>query len=398
MAVRTGIDSSKWRILSFPLVALVGVACIFAAGGFAPLAMKLAAFFIVLSGAFTWWTYPQYKELTPEIFLPERGTEPEIEQFVQDNRNLDDLCIEVMPVWARQIEMARAHTEESINALSLRFSDISHRVEAAVSSSQEAVGGRDGGHLVALLNDSQLELDSIVASLRSTIASKETLLREVTSLSRFTEELHRMAKEVGDIARQTNLVSLNAAIAAAHAGEEGKGFAVVAREIGKLSALSAETGKKIEGTVRTVSQAIASTLQVSRQYSQKDEVMIDQSKQLIEGVITKFRSTTNDIVESSKTLREESSMIGQEIADVLVALQFQDRTSQVLCHVRNDVEKLEQLLTDHKADLAAGRILAPLDIEGWVEDLSKTYTMPQQHAAHRGEATACAASSDITFF
>lgn len=398
MAVKTEISALKWMMMPYPLLAGVGVMCIFAAGGFTAQPMKLAAFLILFSVALTYWIYLQYKKQAPEVLTQESYSINPLNQLAEDNRNLDDLCIEVMPVWARQIEMARSHTEEAITALSLRFSDISHRVEAAVSSSQEAVGGREGGHLLALLNDSQMELDSIVASLRSAVESKESLLSEVTSLSRFTEELHRMAKEVGDIARQTNLVSLNAAIAAAHAGEEGRGFAVVAREIGKLSALSAETGKKIEGTVSTVSHAIASTLQISRQYSRQDEAMIGQSKQLIEGVIAKFRSATTGIVESSRTLREESSMIGQEIADVLVALQFQDRVSQILGHVHDDLQKLENLLAEHKEDLASGHSLAPLDIAGWVEDLAKTYTMPQQHAAHRGEATACAASSDITFF
>lgn len=387
--------------LAIPLLTTAAVLCILAAGGIKTLTCVLAAGLLVLGGILSVRIRSQLFLLMQDVPAEKSKEDISVPGLpAQTPHNLDELCSEVMPVWCRQIEMARTHTEEEINALTFRFSEISQRVESAVKASQESVGGSDGGQLISLLKESQEKLDSIVLSLRSTVASKDSLLKEVSALGKLTADLQRMAKDVGDIAKKSNLVALNAAIAAAHAGEHGRGFAVVAREIGKLSSLSAETGKRIEETVGVVSQAIASTLQVSKQYSEKDEKTIDNSEQMIEEVLGSFRKTSTEIVSASCTLQEENRMIGNEIAQVIVSLQFQDRVNQILTHVREDIEKLERHLSDHKADSNASSSPKLIDISQWVTDLAKTYTMPQQHAAHRGEAVAgtAAATSDITFF
>lgn len=310
---------------------------------------------------------------------------------------LEPLCRGVLPIWAGQIEIARSHTEEAITALAVRFADISQRVERAVSTTQNGTAADDG--LVALLGTSQHELDAIVASLRAALVTKELLLHEVMELANLTEQLQAMAQDVGSIAKQTNLVALNAAIEAARAGEVGRGFAVVANEIRKLSNLSGETGKRIGETVDTVNAAIASTLAISRQYAEQDEATVTHSGQVIEQVIQRFRGATTTLLDSSHELRKESQSVGQEIAQVLVGLQFQDRVSQVLGLVRNDLEKLHESLAQGQRDSAAGRTQTPLDADAWLEQLARTYTMPELHDVHRGRGQDVPSSeSEITFF
>ena len=210
----------------------------------------------------------------------------------------------VLPIWSSQIEMARTQTEQGINDLASRFANLSQRLQSAVAASQSSASG-DGSTkgVVALLNDSQADLNSIVASLRSSLQEKEELLNEVHGLSRFTEALQEMAKDVGAIAHQTNLLAINAAIEAARAGAVGRGFAVVASEVRMLSKQSGETGKKIADTVDTVNKAIANTLQVSRQYAQQDAEMVSHSDQVIENVLGQFRGTATDLNDSANLLR-----------------------------------------------------------------------------------------------
>ena len=252
---------------------------------------------------------------------------------------------------------------------------------------------------MALLNDSQTELNSIIVALRASLQEKEQLLNEVHRLSRFTDELQQMAKDVGLIAQQTNLLAINAAIEAARAGAVGRGFAVVASEVRLLSKQSGETGKKIADTVQTVNQAIASTLQVSRQYAQQDAQMVSHSEQVMENVLGQFRSTATGLNDSAEVLRQESQLIQGEISEVLVALQFQDRVSQVLSHVRDDQDKLGRTLMDGGQDRAAGAEPPAIDPPAWLAALASTYTMQEQHAAHGGDpAQAPASSNDITFF
>ena len=227
------------------------------------------------------------------------------------------------------------------------------------------------------------------------------MLHEVHALSRFTAELREMAQNVSSIAHQTNLLAINAAIEAAVAGEGGRGFAVVAREVRRLSQLSAETGKKMTATVETVNNAIVKTLQVSSQYAKQDEAMAASSKQIIEKVLDQFQSTATGLNDSAEVMRRESQLIQSEISDVLVALQFQDRVSQVLSNVRSDLDKLNQTLEASGQQLADGVRPEPLDTEAWLDALTSTYTMAEQHAVHGGEGSAAqapASSAEITFF
>jgi methyl-accepting chemotaxis protein len=311
---------------------------------------------------------------------------------------VDTLCEEVLPVWGGQVELARSRTEEAITALSCRFAGISRRVEAAVMASRDA-GGED---LAALLNSSEAELDRIVAALRDALANKEVLLEQVAKLAEVTESLQKMAADVGDVAKQTNLLALNAAIEAARAGEAGRGFSVVADEVRKLSTSSAEAGKKIGETVGFVTRAIAEALDTSRRYAQDDEALISDSGRQISAVVHRLRGAAGDLMQSSSSLTEEGQHVAGEIGEVLVALQFQDRVSQVLGHVESDMTRLARHLASLRSGAEAGLAPAPIDVRAWMNDMSKAYTTPEQHALHRGDGSTSAQAEDssagITFF
>ncbi|XXE20266.1 methyl-accepting chemotaxis protein [Pseudomonas sp. Z1-12] len=375
-------------------LALLGTACVLGAGGLDLQSAGLAALLLIPGAAAALHYHARDRA--------QRQTQQTADANLQASGGgnnpstcrcgLEPVCRGVLPVWAGQIEVARSHTEEAITALAVRFADISQRVERAVSTTQDGRSA-DGG-LVALLGTSQHELDAIVASLRAALATKALLLDEVMVLSNLTEQLQTMAQDVGNIAKQTNLVALNAAIEAARAGEVGRGFAVVADEIRKLSSLSGETGRRIGETVNTVNAAIAKTLAISREYAEQDEATVTHSGQVIEQVIRRFRGATTTLLDSSHTLREQSQSVGQEISQVLVGLQFQDRVSQVLGLVRDDLEKLHHSLAEGER----GNV-ATLDADAWLQQLASTYTMPELHDVHQGGARGASSSeSEITFF
>ena len=306
---------------------------------------------------------------------------------------LDRLCLDLLPIWSGQIETARSHTEEAAVSLSTRFADISQRLQQAAAGNEAAAGD---GNLLQLLNSAQDELHAIIASLRTALGTKESLLAEVGALASHTDTLSRMAKEVAEIAKQTNLLALNAAIEAARAGEVGRGFAVVADEVRKLSTLSGDTGMKISRTVDTVNHAIAEAQRVSRQYAEQDEALVNHSGGVIESVIERFSGAATALSQSSAALRQQNQEVAEEVAEVLVALQFQDRVSQMLGHVSSDIGKLHVHIGDSRQTVAQG---GSIDAEQWLSELSQTYTTPEQHAVHRGSAARQApAEAGITFF
>lgn len=358
----------------------LGGAAVYAAAGASGLWMSIAVGLVLLGVGLGLWTAGRLQRARVQAHRI---------QVAAGVPGLSRLCEGVLPVWSEHIQMARSQTEESINALASRFGDISRRVHETVASSSGEAGGDHV--LVDLLNRSQSELDTIVEGLRTALVSKDSLLNQVTELSKFTVELSRMAKDVGDIAKQTNLVALNAAIEAARAGEVGRGFAVVAHEVRKLSMLSGETGKKIGETTEMVNRAIDATVQVSRQYAQQDQALMVSSGQVIAHVVTQFRSAAAALTAASQHLRAESEAVGREVDDVLVSLQFQDRVSQVLGQVRDDIGRLKARVSRSSEDIT------PLDPKDWLRELAQTYTTPEQHGAH-GARPAASAGAEITFF
>ncbi|MBS1162081.1 MAG: methyl-accepting chemotaxis sensory transducer [Proteobacteria bacterium] len=385
-----------WSAVPAIVVALAGALCVLFAAGISSLAVALAILLIALGGGLGFFSLSHGRGVWRQMQVTAASAQAQERREHQADHlsGLDQLCGGVLPIWAGQIGMARGHTEDSVTALANRFAAINERIANTVASSQ----GASGDGLIALLHENEAELNSIIATLRAALATKDSMLREISTLSQFTEQLKGMAQNVGDIAKQTNLLALNAAIEAARAGEVGRGFAVVADEVRKLSDLSGGTGKKISDTVETVNQAISATLQISQQYAAQDVAMVAQSEEIIQQVVGRTQAAAQELAKSSDVLRSETRSIGGEVAEVLVALQFQDRVSQILGHVGNDMGKLKARLDQHEKARAGGETPAAIDAGTWLDELSHTYTVPEQQVVHHGGKPAVAVADEITFF
>jgi methyl-accepting chemotaxis protein len=220
----------------------------------------------------------------------------------------------------------------------------------------------------------------------------------VQQLEGFAADLHGMAADVARIAQQSNILALNAAIEAARFGEQGRGFAVVAKEFRELAALSGETGRRIDEKVGVVKGAIgAACVGVGRLVQQEDQTM-DEARRRITDVLDGFRGLTDVLHGQSQHLREESRSIKGEVSEALVHLQFQDRVSQMMSHVRLNIDRLpEYFETVRQRYAEAGALDAP-DAEALLAELEGSYAMLDQHAIHAGKTVEQPSDTDITFF
>ncbi|HVC50099.1 MAG TPA: methyl-accepting chemotaxis protein [Burkholderiales bacterium] len=285
---------------------------------------------------------------------------------------LDRLCMVILPSWARQVDGVRIQASEVFAQLHKRLITIGERMALSLSSSREVVDERvEQGNLKMLLHESEGELATITSSLHASVQEKNKMLTQISSLVQFTDELTKMADEVAKIAEQTNLLALNAAIEAARAGEAGAGFAVVADEVRKLSNLSGETGKRIRQKVELITDAIGSSVKLSREFGRHDEQLMENFETTVRKVLEQFSQVLKGLSHSTDAWHQEGQGVRDEISEIQDTLQNQGRAWQVLSQVHSAMIKLSEKLKGLELNSVdgAGHIQASVNVPDWITQL-----------------------------
>ena len=303
-----------------------------------------------------------------------------------------DVGQQLLPVWSQHVETARYQTETAITDLTARFSNLATELRQSTEMSAGVADSLEGG-MGSSFGKAQQELQSVVDSLRNALDERDGLLKQINGLDTFVDELDGMARDVATIAGQTNLLALNAAIEAARAGEHGRGFAVVADEVRKLSQLSADTGEKISTKVHYIGDAIRAAVTAAQDSRGRDNQAVETSERIIGQVLKEFRGLGSELLDSANSLRQTNAGIQSDVEGSLVQLQFQDRISQMLSHVRASMEGVAERM-------ASGEVHA-LNVGDVMNDMAASYAMAEEHENHgkRGNKPADpVATGDITFF
>lgn len=318
--------------------------------------------------------------------------------------NHERFSAELAPVWTAQIETSRSQMELAISALAARFSGIVGKLDRAVQVSGATTTSIDDGEqgLVAVFAKSDGNLSRLIADLDDARRSKAEVVARVHGLGAHVEALQQMADSVALIASQTNLLAINAAIEAAHAGDAGRGFALVAQEVRKLSAESGKTGQRIAETVARISDAVSQTRRAADESAVHDGESMQAARATIASVLGDFRGITDALVDSTSLLRTESVGIQAEISEALVQLQFQDRVAQILSHVKTNIERMPACLAEHRDAFERGGSLQPLSAAELLRALESTYAMAEERQVHRdgrqAPRAAAPAATEVTFF
>ena len=302
---------------------------------------------------------------------------------------------ELMPIWSRHIETARGQAEAAVTELTGQFAGIAAQLTRTSEMSGAVAAQMEGGGMGSVFAEAEASLQGVVRALAAAVQDKDGLMSQVTDLLGFIDELNRMARDVATVAEQTNLLALNAAIEAARAGEQGRGFSVVADEVRQLSRLSGETGRRIGQKVGHISQAISNAVEAAQASRGRDDEALAAAEATIRRVLCDFQRLAGSLSDAAAELGQSNSAIHAQVNDALVELQFQDRTSQILSHVRDSIGAAAQrICADDTADGTA------LDIAALLAELERTYAMVEERHNHlRQEATkGKAAAGEVTFF
>ncbi len=142
------------------------------------------------------------------------------------------------------------------------------------------------------------------------------------------DEIKVMTGDIGNIADQTNLLSLNASIEAARAGEQGKGFAVVAEEIRKLAEESASTVAHIENIINNVQKAFNNLSENTNEILSFIENNVNPDYDLLINTAMQYEKDAKFMSDMSDEIATSTKMMSESIEQVSSAIQNVSVTSE----------------------------------------------------------------------
>jgi methyl-accepting chemotaxis protein len=308
--------------------------------------------------------------------------------------SLEAFASSVTPVWSSHVSASRDQMQLAVAGITSKFAEIASSLDDIVASAQAALGD---GH-EAVFDASHRQLAEVIAVLDGTISQKNKTLEGLQALQGINSQMHAMTSEVTNIASQTRMLALNAAIQAAKVGEAGKVFGVVAMEVHNLADRSGVAGSRMAAMTDEVGRAISSAFALAEDAAVQEDTLVRDANFKVNAVLTGLRDLVTGLHRSSDHLARATQDVQKGISDTIVFCQFEDRVNQVLSHVTEAIDSFPTALLRAQGD--GVEQLRPLDCPAMIEKLRDSYTMVDERRRHApvGAATPVETECDVTFF
>jgi methyl-accepting chemotaxis protein len=228
-----------------------------------------------------------------------------------------------------------AHTMSSaVEDLSRSARDIHNLAEEANDAMQESA---------KLSREEKQTLIKVIESMQLIETSAQKNSQMVNDLGQESEKISSIVKVISDIAEQTNLLALNAAIEAARAGEQGRGFAVVADEVRSLAARTASSTREIANMIESIQtqvNAAVKGIQTSVDAVSKGATLALSAQQTVDKStthVTNIASKINHINQALNQQLENGELISRQVK------QITQLTEENLHATSTTVDELSQL-------------------------------------------------------
>ena len=172
------------------------------------------------------------------------------------------------------------------------------------------------------LNQASQKINQLTEKINLTSATEQELAQQLQELSVNATDVKNVLEVIGDIADQTNLLALNAAIEAARAGEHGRGFAVVADEVRKLAENTQKSLIEINASINTIVQSILDASSQMNDNAKTVVDLVDISIDVENAILTSTQVMQDALDASSKSMKDsetmskETSVVSQGIENI----------------------------------------------------------------------------------
>ncbi|MFQ5487088.1 MAG: methyl-accepting chemotaxis protein [Gammaproteobacteria bacterium] len=215
-------------------------------------------------------------------------------------------------------------------------------LEGTISSLAEQTNDESGMHR---LSREALEIiQMFINSIQEMSDSSANLVAAMEKMNQQMAEVEKLLGEIDSISAQTNLLALNAAIEAARAGESGRGFAVVADEVRSLSLRSSQFSEQIRCQYAETRNTMGEGKLIVGKMASRDMDLTLKSKDRITELMDEINHVNTEVTEQMHHVSSISGRITENVATAVRSLQFEDMTKQLLDHMEQRIECLNEIL------------------------------------------------------
>ncbi len=268
---------------------------------------------------------------------------------------------------SEQVSSSAQETQTTARHLANAAEQQAQRISTATSAINQIASSMDDVSKNSAESADVAERSVKIAShgaevVRETISGMDSIRDQIQETSKRIKRLGESSQEIGsivelinDIAEQTNILALNAAIQAASAGEAGRGFAVVADEVQRLAERSTSATKRIETLVQTIqsdtNEAVNSMEQTTAEVVAGARLAEDAGSAL--GDIERVSHDLSALIQNISTAAREQSAAATDISVSMNAIQeITSQTSQGASQTADSIGTLAQLASDLRRSVA----------------------------------------------